>query len=559
MVQFDEDKQNLKLAELRLKDEEEFVRTAASNRGIAYFNLAQTPIDADALRLIPETDARAAGMAGFQLLDKQLGVAIVNPDNKNSQTLLHALATQGYSVKTFLVSPKSLERALAAYTELSLTTETKAGSFDISNKEIETLLASVHTIKDIKKLIADVLAQKKHSQTTRMVEIILAGALAVNASDVHIEPEQMQVRLRFRLDGVLNTVLDFEYETYAYVLSRIKLISGLKLNVKAEAQDGRFSINAKNSEIEVRTSVLPGSYGESIVLRVLNPEAISVSMDQLGLETHLREVLEREIAKPNGMILTTGPTGSGKTTTLYAFLKKVHTPEIKIITIEDPVEYHLPGIVQTQTSAEKGYTFSLGLRAALRQDPDIIMVGEIRDSETAEIAINAAATGHLVFSTLHTNNAAGTFPRLINLGVNPKVISSALSLAIAQRLARTLCTYCKKETPLSGTEKSMVEKIMASVTLPEYKNLQQKTVWEPVGCDKCNLTGYKGRIGIFEAIRITPGIEAAVLLNPSEREIQVAASDQGMLTMRQDGIIKVLKGATAISELRRVIDLEENH
>jgi type IV pilus assembly protein PilB len=258
------------------------------------------------------------------------------------------------------------------------------------------------------------------------------------------------------------------------------------------------------------------------------------------------------------MILLTGPTGSGKTTTLYAFLKKIHTPEVKIITIENPIEYHLPGIVQTQTDEAKHYTFAEGLRSALRQDPDVIMVGEIRDQETAEIAINSSLTGHLVFSTLHTNNAAGTFPRLIDLGVNPKIISSALNLAMAQRLVRKLCNECRKQIVLEGEEKKVIDKVLDAITDKTYLDgIDTGHMWMPVGCDKCNMTGYKSRIGIHEGIMMDENIENIVRENPSEREIKKAASSQHLLDLTQDGVLKVLQGITTMDELRRIIDIEK--
>ncbi len=258
------------------------------------------------------------------------------------------------------------------------------------------------------------------------------------------------------------------------------------------------------------------------------------------------------------MILNTGPTGSGKTTTLYAFLKKIHTPEIKIITIENPIEYHLKGIVQTQVEEEKGYTFLEGLRSALRQDPDVIMVGEIRDEETAEIAVNASLTGHLVFSTLHTNNAAGTFPRLIDLGVNSKVITSAINIAMAQRLVRKLCNKCKKKSVLGGKENVLIKKVLDSISDKNYlKDLDAQNVYEEVGCQECNFTGYKGRTGIYEAVLTDEKIENIVIQNPSEREINKASENQGILNMKQDGILKILQGMTSLDELSRVIDLEE--
>ncbi|OGG72859.1 hypothetical protein A3A38_01270 [Candidatus Kaiserbacteria bacterium RIFCSPLOWO2_01_FULL_53_17] len=439
---------------------------------------------------------------------------------------------------------------------MSAVKETKLGSFDISGAEIQDVGSRLRTVLDIKKEIGVILGGQKGAKTTKIVEVILAGALAVNASDVHLEPQQQEVRLRLRLDGVLNDVLQIDPATYNYLLSRIKLVSGVKLNVKTEAQDGRFSIKVGEFDVEVRVSVLPGSYGESVVMRILNPNALSVSMEELGLEPRLHALLDRELERPNGMILNTGPTGSGKTTTLYAFLKKVHKPDVKIITIENPVEYHLPGIVQTQADPEHGYTFSDGLRAALRQDPDIIMVGEIRDTETAETAVAAASTGHLVFSTLHTNNAAGTFPRLLTLGVNPKVISSAVTVAMAQRLARKLCPSCKKESALGAGDKKLVKDIVNSIRLDEYKDVQQEKMWVATGCQKCNETGYKGRIGIFEAIVMTPEIEEVILKNPSEHEVKSAAINQNTLSMLQDGIVKALKGVTTMDELRRVLDFE---
>ncbi|OHA90162.1 MAG: hypothetical protein A3F53_02700 [Candidatus Zambryskibacteria bacterium RIFCSPHIGHO2_12_FULL_48_10] len=450
-----------------------------------------------------------------------------------------------------------MEKVWERYKDLSYSFETKSGALDISNEEIVEITRKVHSLEDIKSMIESVLSLKRAYRISKILEIILAGAISLKASDIHLEPEDESLRLRYRLDGVLTDILHFDKETYELLLSRIKLVSELKLNLKEKAQDGRFSIKLGETEIEVRTSLLPGPYGESVVLRVLNPEAIAVELDKLGIHPMLLEILNREVRKPNGMILTTGPTGSGKTTTLYAFLKKIYNPEIKVITIENPIEYHLGGIVQTQTEPEKGYTFAEGLRSALRQDPDVIMVGEIRDDETAAVAVNAALTGHLVLSTLHTNNAAGSFPRLLDLGVNPKVISSALNVSIAQRLVRTLCQSCKKEIALDGTDKEKVERILSEVANHTYLDgIQKEKIWVPVGCTECNNLGYKGRIGVYEAILIDGKIEQAVIKNPSERDIREAAKDQKLLTLAQDGIIKVLNGVTSMEELKRVVDID---
>ncbi len=398
---------------------------------------------------------------------------------------------------------------------------------------------------------------KQTYRISKILEIMMAGALELGASDVHLEAEEQTVRMRFRIDGVLIDTYTFDISTYSLILSRIKLLSGLKLNIKAESQDGRFSIKVKGSEIEIRTSVLPGAYNESIVMRLLNPKSISVPLEELGIEEKTLTMLMEQINKPNGMLLITGPTGSGKTTTLYAFMKKIHSPETKIITIEDPIEYHLPGIVQTQVEESKGYTFISGLRASLRQDPDIIMIGEIRDSETASTAINAALTGHLVFSTLHTNSAAGAFPRLIELGINPKIITSAVNVAMAQRLIRKICNFCKQEKTPNEKEKGIINKVLESIHDKTFlENIQTDKIYEPKGCEKCNGTGYKGRIAICEAIFVSKELEEIIINNPSERDIKTVSSLQNTVDMRQDGILKILKGISTFEELERVIDIE---
>lgn len=380
-------------------------------------------------------------------------------------------------------------------------------------------------------------------------------AQSLGASDIHIEPEDDFIQIRFRLDGVLIEVTKLDQETYHLLLSRIKLLSGMKLNIKETAQDGRFSIAIGEREIEIRSSTLPGNYGESVVMRLLDPASIQVKIQDLGVPDKLLKVFMEALAKPNGMILNTGPTGSGKTTTLYAFLRLKKTPEIKIITIEDPIEYHLDGIVQTQVDNEKGYDFATGLKKTLRQDPDVIMVGEIRDLETAETAVHAALTGHLVFSTLHTNNAAGTFTRLIDLGVNPKILTSAISMAIAQRLVRRLCDGCKEEKILEGENLILMKQVYESIKEKEVPWSDKTFTAKVGGCEKCNQTGYKGRIGVFEAVLSDKKVEEALESNPSEREIKEAAEHQGIMDMAQDGVTKILKGYTDLEELRRVVDL----
>lgn len=557
MIQFDESKQERKYAQLREQEEAEAMQTLSDRYGIPYVDLSTVPVNADALIVIPEAEARTAQLAAFNKEQRVLDVAIHSPELPETKTLLESLKNKGFSVSLFLTTTKSLRFAWDRYKDMTYTSESKRGMLDVSSEDIAEFVKTTHGVNDVKQRITETLAQKKSTRTSNIVEILLASALATNSSDIHIEPEETAVRMRLRLDGILTDVATLDKETHHLLLSRLKLLSGLKLNVAKEAQDGRFSIRMGDTDIEIRTSVLPGNYGESIVMRILNPDTISASIDALGMRPELRAAIEHEIRKPNGMILTTGPTGSGKTTTLYAFLKHVHTPEVKIITIEDPVEYHLQGIVQTQVDAEKDYTFSSGLRASLRQDPDIIMVGEIRDSETAEIAIHAALTGHLVFSTLHTNSAAGAFTRLMDLGISSNILGSSINMALAQRLVRKLCPSCKEETALTEAERAMVEKHLSTVTKPEIvAGIQREKAWKAgPGCAECGGDGYKGRMGIFEAIRMDETIEQVVRSAPSEREIQTAAASQGFLTMAQDAVVKILQGETTFDEVSRVVDI----
>ena len=557
MVVFADSEQEKRLEFLRKQEEEELAQVLSQKYGVEYVDLTLVSVNVDALRLLSEKEARDAEAATFGQVGKRVSLAARAPENPKVKTLVQKLTELGYEVTVYMCSQESLRRAFARYADLSYAKETKAGVFEISSDEVESLAGKVKSLADIGSLTAEAISMKRTYRVTRILEIILAGALSTGASDVHFEPADTNVRLRYRLDGVLVDVLEFDEETYNLMLSRLKLLSGLKLNISGEAQDGRFSIKIKGDEIELRTSILPGNYAETLVLRILNPKAIGVPLEELGLEEKLRLRVEKEITKPNGMILTTGPTGSGKTTTLYAFMRKVNSPGSKIITIEDPIEYHLSGIVQTQVD-KKNYTFASGLRSALRQDPDIIMVGEIRDEEVAEVAINAALTGHLVFSTLHTNDAAGSFPRLIDLGVDEKVLSSAVNTVLAQRLVRKLCPNCRIERAATEEERKLVDKILGGVVDKTLIPKDTSKVFDakPEGCTECRGRGYKGRIGIFEAVFMDSAIETVLRSKPSEREIAQAARSQGTPTMQEDGMLKILRGVTSLDELKRVVDLD---
>lgn len=563
-VDFDEEKQNKKLDDLYKQEEEELVATLAEEKyKLPYIDLYRLGIDNEALRAIPEKEAREKNIAPFKLSGNNIFIALRSPTEELMNSLKDGMQRQNLVPTFYMVSNASLHKVWDRYIELSLAESSKVGGLEISGEVLRETAKKINHIQDVEKLVAEVLEGNKVHKISRLLEVILAGAIAIKASDIHIEPEKDRARLRLRLDGILQDINFFELSIYNLLNSRVKILSGMKLTSKI-SQDGRFNITEGEEEISIRSSLIPGSYGESIVMRILDPKAIQVTIDELGIESYLFDIVKNEIAKPNGFILVTGPTGSGKTTTLYSFLRKIYSTKINIITIEDPVEYHLEGITQTQISLKKKYTFPEGLRSALRQDPDVIMVGEIRDGETAEIAVQASLTGHMVFSTLHTNNVAGVIPRLIDLGVNPKILVSALSLSLAQRLVRKLCEFCKKESTPNEEESKIIKLILAGMKeegkdFSKY-NIKSDTdfkIYSPVGCNECNDTGYKGRIGIFEAIKTDAEIEQIMPNNPSEREIKQVAKKQGILSMRQDGIVKILNGITSIAEVQSVVDLNE--
>ncbi|HOW12926.1 MAG TPA: GspE/PulE family protein [Candidatus Pacearchaeota archaeon] len=429
------------------------------------------------------------------------------------------------------------------------------GEIEIPPLIVEDIKREVKNIPDFTEKIGKSL----NKNITDLVQIILTASFFLEGSDIHIEPEPDRAKFRLRVDGVLHDVFYFDRELYKKLISRLKLLSGLKLNVTSRPQDGRFSIFIEGTSIEIRTSIIPAERGESLVIRILNPKWV-VTMADLGLREDLMETFKKEIQKPNGMIICTGPTGSGKTTTLYAFLKEIANPEIKIITIEDPIEYHLEGVSQTQVDEKKGYDFANGLRAIVRQDPDVILIGEIRDLETAQIALQAALTGHLVLSTVHTNDAAGTIARLQALGEKPANIAPAINMAIGQRLVREVCLDCfelKEATneELENFQKSFEYINKEKVKIPEVK--PGIKIPHAKGCRNCNFTGYKGRIGIFEAFVVDDEMERFILQSPSIIDMKELAIKKGMVLLREDGLIKVLNDITTIDEVERVAGQKE--
>lgn len=552
MVQFDDRLHtNKRLAQYQQDAEERYLKMRAAQVGIPYINLFGASLNPEAIALIPETRAREAEAVAFAKTYRSLSLAVRNPDAEEARALIDELA-ENYEVKVFLTSRQSLVHAWKRYASQSTTRTVKKGVLNIDPDEIRELSKTLTDRRKVARALAEMHSVNIAQRITRTVDTIFAGALASGASDIHIEPEQGEVRIRYRLDGVLHEVTDIPRELYTRLTSRIKLLAGMLLNVTDEAQDGRFTFSLPEKTIEVRASVIPGAYGESIVVRLLDPTVASFSMDQLGLNSALEQTIRTALERPNGMILTTGPTGSGKTTALYAFMREVHTPEVKIITIENPVEYMLEGIVQTQVDDE--YTFATGLRSILRQDPDVIMVGEIRDPDVAATAIQAAQTGHLVFSTLHTNNAAGAFARLIDLGVQTRLIGAAVNLVLGQRLVRVLCDKCKTPYRASQEEVQLITDILRGH--PQPPTLQEPlTLYCAAGCEQCDHTGFTGRCGVFEGIVVDHAVEDAVVNDQREHTILRASAHQKIPTMTEDAIAKVVAGTTSLEEAKRVVDI----
>ena len=429
------------------------------------------------------------------------------------------------------------------------------GLVTIAPEIIEGMNKDVKSITDFKEIIEVYIAQN----TTELLDVLLYGAIHLGASDIHFEPQEDKVRLRIRLDGNLQDTAFFKKDIYHNILNRLKLISKIKLNITDKPQDCRFTIETAEALIEMRTSSLPSEYGESVVMRILDAKNLK-NIESLGLRKDIYDIFVKEIKRPNGMIVVTGPTGSGKTTTLYAFLMKIQNPEIKIITIEDPIEYHIKGISQTQASPEKGYGFAEGLKSIVRQDPDVILVGEIRDLETAKIALQASLTGHLVLSTLHTNDSAGTVPRLIDLGAGASSVAPALKMVIAQRLVRKVCRECSKLTQPSAEQlkeiKTGLKNLSKEVQIPDLDKIQIAKISEK-GCTVCSFTGYKGRTGLYEVFLVDSEMEKFILSNPPVSDIKELAIKNGMVTIWQSGLIEVALGITTLEEVKKVVGEDE--
>ena len=539
------DQKMYQIEDERLEDK---AKQTAQQSGHKYLNLRFFPIDNNALFMVEESEARSANMAVIAKIGMTLTAAVLDPNGAPLQTIVTSLTTQGFTVNMVIASSHGLSVAWARYKLKKDIRDETRGVMSIDQNEVASQADQIKNIKDLKTRITSL-------PITKVLNTLIAGALKIGASDIHFEPEEHVIRLRYRLDGVLTDVVDFSTTGYPDILSRIKLDAGLKINVHQVPQDGRFTIRLKEKDIEVRVSVLPGAYGENIVMRLLDPSSIRQKLEDLGMREDTLRLAKKLLQKTTGTILNTGPTGSGKTTTLYAFVQFINSSDVKIITIEDPIEYHIDGISQTQTNESAGYTFAEGLRSIVRQDPDIILVGEIRDQETAEICMQAALTGHLVLSTIHTNDAAGTIPRLIDLGVKPVTIAPALNAAMAQRLVRRLCEVCRKEEKIHAEDFAVISKHLSKLpsTVKAPVLSEDMNIYYPVGCDTCSHSGYKGRIGVYEIFEIDDDMQKLIMEAPSVVRIKELAVKKGLTTLLQDAFIKVLHGMTSVDEVMRVI------
>lgn len=542
------------LKKMKQRSEEEYAAALAQEAGYAYVDLNIMPINTDYLRIVPHKTAIKYKTGVFLRRDRVIHAVINDVKNTSAQEVVETIAQEnGWEVKWYLVSRASLKRLHEQYKSFSLFENIDRMKLDLSEDDFQKLQERFSSILALKKNVLDM-------PTTQVVALIVAGAVSLRASDIHFEPQNGdQVRMRYRLDGVLQDVGHLPLEVYKFIISRVKMMGKMKLNVRKSAQDGRFSFfvemgEEKKRKIDIRASILPGRFGETIVLRILDQSKLLLNIANLGMEGFAYQQYLEELKKTNGMIITTGPTGSGKTTLLYSSLDRLNVPGVKIITIEDPVEYEVENISQTNVSEENGYTFSSGLRSIVRQDPDIILVGEIRDEETADIAVQSSLTGHLVLTTLHTNSAPGAIPRLINLGVKPSMISSAVNAFVAQRLVRRLCENCKESYTPAQKTLDMIMRLVSIISPKANVDIPKdvKKLYRSKGCPECNYSGYKGRIGIFEVMFLNEEIVNQIEDLASEDDLARSAIENGMVTMTQDGILKALRGITSMEEVWRV-------
>jgi type IV pilus assembly protein PilB len=539
-----------KMEQMKLKSLEGKTKGEADRLGFEYLNLTGFPISPEAIVLVPREQARTERIVCFFYNGNEARLASTNPQSPATGAIRAEVAEKIHgNVGVYMISDHGFEQAMKVYEALPDIKAIVKG-VEITEDDLKRLQAQVPKLADL-----DAAVQKV--SITDFVALIIAISLSSSVSDIHIEAQEKFVDVKYRIDGILQKVASVKAELWGRIVNRIKLFSGLKINLTTVPQDGRFTIYTAAGKVDVRVSTIPSTYGESIVMRLLKPSTIALQFEELGIRGRAYEQLKEQVERPNGMIVTTGPTGSGKTTTLYAILKKLNDGATKIITLEDPVEYKLEGIVQSQIDQSKDYTFAKGLHSILRQDPDVVMVGELRELETAEVAIQAALTGHLVVSTIHTNSAAGAVPRFLSMGVQPFLLAPALNAVIGQRLVRRIHKDCLVEDTPDEKTMTKIKDILSQLTpnsgyTPDLDHLK---FYKGKGCEACNGTGYKGRMGVYEIMVMTEEIEKVILSGKvSEYDMQRIAMEQGMISMVQDGLLKALDKITSVEEVFSVAE-----
>ncbi|KKU05110.1 MAG: type II secretion system protein E [Candidatus Giovannonibacteria bacterium GW2011_GWB1_45_9b] len=523
--------------------------TKSKVTGIPSKSLDGARVHFDVLKYVPEDSARTYKFAPLGVKEGVLEVGIIDPSDLDAREALQFIASRvNMPFRVYLISIPDYKQVLDEYKGLG-------GEVTKVLGELETALRDEIPDESAEKgeIVSAADKVMEDAPITKMVAVILKHATEGKASDIHIEPSKDKLRVRFRVDGVLHTSLILPMRVQESIIARIKILTNMQLDEKRKPQDGRFSARIDNRDIDFRVSAFPTAFGEKIAIRILDPEKGIRSLEESGLIGRNLKAVEAGLSEPYGMVLITGPTGSGKTTTLYSMLNELNQERYNIVSLEDPIEYNIAGVNQSQVRPEIGYDFASGLRSILRQDPDIIMVGEIRDRETAQLAIHAALTGHIVLSTLHTNSAIGVIPRLIDMGVEPYLIPPTLNLAIAQRLVRTLCQDSKKAMPLTGALKERIDNELKEISPEERKKIvYPKEIYQALPSATCP-KGTSGRMAVFEVLAMSPELEKIILKSPTETDITAEARRQGMLTMREDGIMKVLQGKIGVEELSEVI------
>jgi type II secretory ATPase GspE/PulE/Tfp pilus assembly ATPase PilB-like protein len=540
------------IAGINRKFGEEKIAKQAKNLGLPYVDILLAPISADLLRQIDLAECEIANALPFFAMGKKIRVAVTDPESDETKKYLENLKNKHLEVQINLAGSASLAAKL---TELKSLRPREVVVFDNKNAEVD-LKSHAEEVKELAELANDSFELSAAENLNRL----LIGALRAGASDIHLQPEEADLLVRFRIDGMLQDILHLSHKIGFQILDQLKYQAKLKLNVSKIPQDGRTSFTASGRSVDLRVSTLPSEYGENIVCRILDKQHGIIPFEQLGFTDQNLKLIYHALNQRSGLILVTGPTGSGKTTTLYTMLDKLNKPENKVATLEDPVEYHLPGLTQSQIDEEHGYTFAAGLRALLRQDPDIIMVGEIRDRETAEIAAQAAMTGHTVLATLHTNSAVESIARLINIGLPPFVVASSVGLITAQRLVRRLHADCAQKKPITAAEREIINSALAEIHKidPSASTEAPEFLLHPVGCEACSHTGYRGQLAVAEGFTLTDELKDLTLASSSTSKLAAEIrAKQKMKSFVEDGILKVCAGQTTLAEVSRIGDLHK--